>query len=167
MTKIIDALAIAGLVERARLARRRRANLNLHGANADPIQRFLNAAEPDTYARPHRHAPSRWELFLVLRGAADYLIFDDTGRVTERLSLAANGSLVEIPGACWHSVAVRRPGTLLFEVKPGPYDPRTDKEFAAWAPPEGHATAAGYQAWLAMAKVADRWSGAAGRDAPR
>ncbi len=29
--------------------------------------------------------------------------------------------------------------TVLFEVKPGPFDPKTDKEFAPWAPAEGSA----------------------------
>jgi cupin fold WbuC family metalloprotein len=159
MMKFIDSRAIAELLERARSARRRRANLNIHAGEADPIQRFLNAAEPDTYARPHRHAFSRWELFLVLRGAADYLIFDEAGRVTERVSLVADGSLVEIPGACWHSVAVRMPETLLLEVKPGPYDPRTDKEFASWAPPEGHEAAPACQAWLTSAAIGDKWPG--------
>jgi hypothetical protein len=31
---------------------------------------------------------------------------------------------------------VKAPDTLIFEVKQGPYDPKTDKDFAAWSPLE-------------------------------
>ncbi|MCZ7678049.1 MAG: hypothetical protein M5U28_04420 [Sandaracinaceae bacterium] len=31
---------------------------------------------------------------------------------------------------------------MIYEVKPGPWDPATDKEMAPWAPPEGDPRAA-------------------------
>ena len=31
---------------------------------------------------------------------------------------------------------IKRPDTVIFEIKIGPYDPTTDKNFALWAPEE-------------------------------
>lgn len=155
----LDSQAIDALVARARMAPRRRLNLNLHSALADPIQRFLNAGEPGSYIRPHRHAPQRWELFAVLRGRIDVLLFGDDGAVTKRCALeAGSGSLVEIPGGTWHSFAFLAPGTVAIEIKPGPYVAETDKVFASWAPAEEVPPAASCAAWLATARPGERWA---------
>jgi len=131
------------LHDAAARAERRRTNLDLHASADDPVQRFFNALEPGTYCRPHRHAPDRWELFLLLAGAAGVLVFGDDGRATHRLRLEPPScTAVEIPGAAWHTLVALAPRTLLFEVKPGPYDPASDKHFAPWAPPEGDVAAA-------------------------
>lgn len=126
------------LQARASTDPRRRANLNLHPALADPVQRFFNAVEPGTYVRPHRHARDRWELFLLLSGEAGLVFFDEGGTVAGSLLLGENlAAAVEIDPGPWHTLVALAPGTTLFEVKPGPYDPVTDKEFAPWSPPEG------------------------------
>lgn len=157
--KAIDRAIIEGLIEKARSTERRRLNLNLHDDLADPIQRFLNAGEPDTYTRPHRHGAGRWELFVALRGEADLVIFADDGAIASRTRLRAHDSdVVEIPGACWHSIVYQAPGTVLFELKPGPYVQSTDKEFAAWAPEEGGPAAKECANWLATGPVGSRWT---------
>jgi hypothetical protein len=46
---------------------------------------------------------------------------------------------VEIPARVWHSIIVLESNSVLFEVKDGPYEALTDKNFAQWAPPEGDA----------------------------
>ena len=84
----------------------------------------------------------------VLRGRVDALLFDDNGVVTQRYTMLP-GSGIEIPGATWHSFVFVETGTIALEVKPGPYDAQRDKEFAAWAPMEGDATAAACAEWIA------------------
>src|SRR5262249_51531888 len=149
------------LVARAQAAPRRRLNLNLHTDLADPIQRFLNAGDPGSYIRPHRHIAARWELFSVLRGGIDLLIFGEDGTVTSRASLRGDsGSVVEIPGATWHSFVFTAPGTVALEIKPGPYVAATDKEFAAWAPREEDPAAPQCRAWLERAQRGERWRAA-------
>lgn len=143
----------------ARESARQRRNLNLHPDLGDPVQRLCNAMEPGTYVRPHRHAgPDRWELFVVLRGAAAILRFDPDGRVSERVEIAADGPVygAEIPAGAWHSLAALAPGSVLFEIKPGPYTALTDKDFAAWAPPEGAAGTAEWVRWFEKAEPGDR-----------
>lgn len=154
----LDQSALDDLVARAQRSPRRRLNLNLHADLADPIQRFLNAGEPGSYIRPHRHVPQRWELFAVLRGGIDLMLFTDDGTVTQRRALRSGG-VVEIPGGTWHSFVFAAPGSVTLEIKPGPYVAQSDKEFAAWAPREEEEAAARCAEWLATAREGQRWSG--------
>ena len=39
--------------QKAKGSKRKRANYNFHKSYDECMQRFLNAVEPDTYARPH------------------------------------------------------------------------------------------------------------------
>jgi hypothetical protein len=66
--------------------------------------------------------------------------------MTGRVAMNADAPVVQIAAGAWHGLFVRDNGTLLFEVKPGPYRPN---EFADWAPPEGDAAVAPYLESLA------------------
>lgn len=139
--KIVDTQMLIALTGKASSSTRGRANLNLHPELSDPVQRFLNAIEPGSYVRPHRHRTpqEKWELFVVLSGAVVVLVLDEAGKVLERVELDAWGSnkAVEIPAGAWHALAATQPGTVLFEFKQGPYSALDDKDFAQWAPSEG------------------------------
>lgn len=159
--QLLDARMIDDLIVRARTSPRKRQNLNLHPRLDDPIQRLLNAGEPGTYVRPHRHRPTYWELVTVLRGRVDALLFDGSGTVvTQRLAMLP-GEGIEIPGGTWHSFVFVETGTVALEVKPGPYDAALDKEFVSWAPLENAAGAVDCAAWIAGAPVGTGWPGAA------
>jgi len=152
--KIIDRKSLDSASQAAIQSPRRRSNWNLHEKFDDPIQRLFNAIEPGTYIRPHRHGqPATWELFLVVRGSAVLLIFDDSGTVTERFLMAAGGPQmgVEIPPRAWHTMASLEPGTVFFEVKQGPYVPPQQENVASWAPSEGDARTAEFEAWFRSA----------------
>jgi cupin fold WbuC family metalloprotein len=155
--KRVDRRLLEELTGRAVSSPRRRANHNLHESLSDPVQRFLNALEPGTYARPHRHGQGRWELFAVLSGAVAVLLFDELGRVRERVEISPCGPtiVVEVPAGDWHTVASLAPGTVLFELKPGPYAATTDKDFAAWAPAEGSGEVERIEAWFRTAQTGD------------
>lgn len=144
--KRVDTRLLAELSARALDHPRRRTNNNLHGALDEPVQRLLNALAPGTFVRPHRHAGerARWELMIALSGRLAVLCFDDAGRVSERVELDADGALraVEVPAGTWHGLAVLAPGSVILEVKPGPYVPAVAGDFAAWAPADGEAAAA-------------------------
>ena len=157
--KRLTADILAALRAEAATNPRRRKNFNLHASPDDPIQRLCNAFEPGTYVRPHRHAAGGvWELFLVLGGRAAVLIFDDHGTVTARTELRSGGEVqvVELPPGVWHSLVSLAPNTVLFEVKPGPYRPTGENDFAAWAPPEGASGADAFVEWMARAAVGAR-----------
>jgi cupin fold WbuC family metalloprotein len=137
---------------------RLRAQHEFHESFHDPIQRFLNAVEPGSYVRPHRHSGSdRWEWFQAVMGAAAILIFDGTGKVHDRVEVRAAGPVygAEIPPGAWHTLVSLARATVLFEFKPGPYEPLTDKDFAGWAPPEGDASCPRFVSWYETAAVGD------------
>ncbi len=131
---------------------RRRINHNFHPTLASNPHRFLNVMLRDTYVRPHRHLdPPKCEAFLVLRGELDILLFDDAGAITARHRIGDAPELptgIDLSPGVWHSLVVRSPHAVIYEVKPGPYDPATDKDFAAWAPAEGDPGAEAYLAGL-------------------
>ena len=154
--KIIDKHLLQALSAEAGTSTRLRRNFNLHPTLDDPVQRFCNAMEPGTYVRPHRHREAdKWELFLALSGAVAVLVFDDVGRVADRIELSSTGPIfgVEIPEDTWHTLASLESGTVVFECKRGPYRPLTDKEFAGWAPPEGDRQATAFAEWFREARV--------------
>ena len=157
--KIISDKQLHHLSREAAASPRLRKNLNLHPLLEDPIQRLFNAMEPGTYVRPHRHPRADgWELMLCARGAFSILIFDEHGTVLERVDLSAAGgpAAVEIPGRTWHAVVALAPETVMFEVKPGPYTPQQDKDFAAWAPREGEPAAETFVTWYESARSGER-----------
>jgi cupin fold WbuC family metalloprotein len=158
--KTVTVETIDALVTRAATLPRLRANLNLHDSPSDPINRFLNVGVAGTYVRPHRHVAGRWEMFVVLRGRLDILTFAEDGSVADRLALTpGERPIVEIPGGIWHTIISTAPGSAALEIKPGPYDPATDKVFAGWAPDEGAEHAGACLRWLETAAVGERWPG--------
>ena len=69
------------VVKEARASERRRMNFNFHQLE-DPANRMLNAIEPESYIRPHRHLePPRDEAFFVMRGKGVVVLFNDDGSV--------------------------------------------------------------------------------------
>jgi len=132
---------------------RRRKNRNFHEMS-DPVHRLLNAVEPGTYIRPHRHLEAaKAETALVVSGAVGVLVFDDAGTVVEKRRLTGAGANigVEMPPGVWHTFVSLEPGSVFFETKAGPYTPLKPEEMAPWAPAEGSPEAAALEeTWRAM-----------------
>jgi cupin fold WbuC family metalloprotein len=87
-------------------------------------------------------------------GSAAVLTFEPNGKVLEKIVLSQCGPnvAIEIPGSTWLTIASLQPGTVLFEIKKGPYQPVTDKDFAAWAPAEGERAAERFVQWFVSAE---------------
>ncbi|MDZ7742031.1 MAG: WbuC family cupin fold metalloprotein [Bacteroidota bacterium] len=136
----IDEKFVGDISFQARKSGRRRMNYNFHKFPEDPLQRMLNALEPDTYIQPHKHeSPHKREAFFVLRGRIAVVEFDDDGRVTDHIILDPGEGRygAEVAACTWHVIISLEPGSVAYEVKDGPYDPENDKVFAPWAPAEG------------------------------
>lgn len=114
---------------------RLRMNYNFHATMDAPIHRLLNALEPGTYLPPHRHVDKE-ETYLVLRGSLMAFFYDEAGNITERACLnPLEGKYgLEIPPCTWHSIVVLESGTVIFEIKKGPYQPLPLEDLAPWAP---------------------------------
>jgi cupin fold WbuC family metalloprotein len=155
--KLINTTTINELLNRAAASARRRSNYNIHESAQDPIQRYLVAAKRDSYFRPHRHR-STSELAFVLRGRFDLIVFDDAGRVTDRISLGCELETMgfEMPPDVWHSWIPMIDDSIFLEVKEGPYDPASAVEFAEWSPREGDDRVADFLSNMRGLVVGDR-----------
>lgn len=143
--KLITPELFDSVADRAAESPRRRMNYNFHESASENPHRFLNVLLRGTYVRPHRHsAPPKSETFIVLEGMVEAILFDDQGAVTARHVLGAEGPGgkvwgIDLPPGVWHTVLALSERAVCFEVKPGPWEPASDKEFASWAPAEGAA----------------------------
>ena len=144
---IIDNKIIQKAIKSSRISPRKRIILPLHKLPSDNLHRMLNALQPLSYIQPHRHFdPPKAESIVVLKGAILYIVFNNTGNIENVFKLSANSFNIGIdtePGI-YHTFFATVEDTVLFEVKPGPYEQSSDKDFASWAPTEDSANVAEY-----------------------
>lgn len=126
------------VTDEAKKSPRLRMNYNFHPELSDPVQRLLNAIEPGTYIRPHKHF-TREESFVILRGTALAVVFDDAGTIKEFTILAKESGVlgVEFEADTFHMLIALQSGTVVYEVKEGPFIPHSAEGQAKWAPAEG------------------------------
>jgi cupin fold WbuC family metalloprotein len=156
---IIDREFMDRLSAQAKASERKRAHFNLHESLDEDIHRLCMGAEPGTFIRPHRHlAGDKWELFTILRGKIVVLIFDDEGKVLNRVEMTAGGDtcVIEIPATSWHAFASMQSGSIVMEVKRGPYARPVEEDWMQRAPAEGEAGAGELQEWYQSAQVGDK-----------
>lgn len=135
MMNLITEELLDAVTAQAKENSRLRMNYNFHATMDAPIHRLLNALEPGTYLPPHRHRDKE-ETYLVLRGSLLAFFFDEEGKVTEKMRLdPSEGKYgLEIPPCTWHSIIALESGTVIFEIKKGPYQPLLPEDLASWAP---------------------------------
>jgi cupin fold WbuC family metalloprotein len=151
----LDSAFLNDLVDRAAISPRLRQHANLHASYSEPCQRLFNAIGVDSYIRPHRHqADPKTETLLAVRGRLTLVLFDEQGCVIQAVDFGAAphqpgcDAGVELTPGVWHTVLAEEPGSILFEVKAGPFNAQCAKEWAPWAPAEGTAEVATYMAEL-------------------
>lgn len=133
--KLITEELLDAVTSQAKENPRLRMNYNFHAEMDAPIHRLLNALEPGTYLPPHRHRDKE-ETYLVLRGSLLAFFYDEAGDVTEKVLLnPSEGKYgLEIPPCTWHSIVALESGTVIFEIKKGPYSSLSPEDLASWAP---------------------------------
>ena len=99
----------------------------------DQSQRMLNAIEPGSPLPIHRHRKSS-ETVVCLRGRLVEEFYDELERrCTEAIELSPGGPVValNIPIGQWHTVRALESGTVIMEVKDGPYEPTGEEDILA------------------------------------
>jgi cupin fold WbuC family metalloprotein len=137
MIKITKDL-IDNVIGQARTSPRLRMNYNFHPELSDPVQRLLNALEPWTYIRPHKHT-TKEESFVLLRGTILAVSFNDDGTIRDHAILSATTGIqgIEFEENTFHMLTSLETGSAVFEIKEGPFVPHTEGSSAPWAPKEG------------------------------
>ena len=121
------------LTEEAKASPRLRMNMDLRNGEDDQSQRMLNAIEPGSPLPIHRHQKTS-ETVVCLRGKLVWEFYDELERVcTEAIELTPNGSVValNIPKGQWHTVKALESGSVILEVKDGPYEPQGAEDILA------------------------------------
>ena len=147
MMKIVTRELLARVVEEAKKSPRLRKNFNIHPSDESRCHRLLNAIEPASYIRPHRHLdPEKDEAFILMSGRLGIILFDSEGEVLEIVILSQeNGNLAaDIPHGIYHTAVSLQSGTVFYEAKAGPYVPLTELEAAPWAPVDTDPAAPSY-----------------------
>lgn len=108
----------------AKASSRLRMNFNLHDSLDAKAQRLLNALEPETVLPVHRHSHTA-ETYIVLRGSIRVIFYNDAKLLTAEFLIDPKEKEygIHIPAGQWHTLEVLESGTVIFEVKDGPYAP--------------------------------------------
>ena len=131
----VDRATIQFLKDKARDNERQRIRLCAHQDVQHPLHEMLIVHAHETYVRPHKHL--RCESFHVIEGAADVVLFDDAGQMSDviRLGDYASGHTFyyRLREPLFHTVIVRSEIVVFHETKQGPFVP-SETTFASWAP---------------------------------
>lgn len=122
---LIDKQLLDELTEKAKVNPRFRMNYDLRDSSEDESQRMLNAIEPGTVIPVHRH-PRTSEDVAILRGKAEFILYNDEGREISRCLLIPGGDVpaVHIPMGQYHTCRSLESGTVIMEFKNTKYDPQ-------------------------------------------
>ena len=125
--QLINDILLDEVSEKAVQSSRLRMNYNLHDSLEAKAQRLLNALEPGTQLPVHRHSHTA-ETYILLRGRINVLFYNEDKQVQEKQELAVGSGDhgVHIPAGQWHTLEVLEGGTVIFEVKDGPYTHLTE-----------------------------------------
>ena len=113
--KVITRELLAEVSAAARQNPRRRQNRNIHPSDESRCHRLLNAIEPGSYIRPHRHLdPEKDEAFILMSGKLGVVTFADDGLVAGMVLLSQDsGNLaVDIPHGVYHAAISLESGTV-------------------------------------------------------
>ncbi len=120
--KIIDEQLIDKVVEKAKKSPRLRMNYNFHQSLNDKCHRFLNALEIGTQIPVHHHV-TKDETFIILKGKVRVNTYNDNGEIIDSIVLSSESGRygVDIPKNTWHGLECLESGSVIFEVKEGPF----------------------------------------------
>lgn len=127
---VITQAILDGLTRQAQNSPRLRMNLDLRNSEEDGSQRMLNAIEPGSPERIHRHQHTS-ETVVCLRGRVVEEFFDELERIcTDSIELTPNGPnvAVNVPAGQWHSIHAVESGSVVLTVKDGKYEPLSNAD---------------------------------------
>lgn len=130
MTDKITQGLLDNLTAQAKVSPRLRMNYDLRNSDADQSQRMLNAIEPGSPLPIHRHRETS-ETVVCLRGRLIWEYYDNLERIcTETIELSPNGPVValNVPAGQWHTVRALESGSVILEMKAGPYEPTSPED---------------------------------------
>jgi cupin fold WbuC family metalloprotein len=122
--EIINQELLNQTTQGAKESPRLRMNHNFHKSLDSKAQRLLNALEPGTVLPIHRHQHTS-ETYILIRGSLKLLLYSENRELISVTEINPKNGVygVDIPAGQWHTIEVLESGTVIFEVKEGPYKP--------------------------------------------
>lgn len=127
---VITQAILDQLTEQAKASPRLRMNYDLRNSEDDGSQRMLNAIEPGSPERIHRHQHTS-ETVVCIRGRVVEEFYDELERIcTDSIVLTPNGPnvAVNIPAGQWHSIRAVESGSVVLSCKDGRYEPMSEAD---------------------------------------
>ena len=141
------------LSEKGSLSSRGRQHHNIHESYKNSVQRVFNAIGIDSYIQPHRHSlDNKTETLIAISGCFVLILFSKSGAITEIVPFSSEkydfvdsvSCCVEVDPGAWHTVVGMTPGSVLLEIKAGPFSEHGAKEYAKWSQGEGSSESINY-----------------------
>ena len=125
----LDKDLLDSITQKAKESPRLRMNHNLHDSLDSKVQRLFNALEPGTVLPIHRHQNTD-ETYIIVRGKIEVIFYNDDKRIIDRFVISQEEGTfgVHIPKGTWHTLEVLESGSVIFEVKEGPYQPISEND---------------------------------------
>lgn len=118
------------------LTRRKRIRILMHPDTNHQLHEMLVVYTSATYVRPNLHV-GKDESLHILEGDADFVFFDEHGKVVKLVELSATNPskefFIRVPQGIFHTVIMRSDMLVIHEATPGPFVP-TETLWAPWAP---------------------------------
>lgn len=125
----LDKELLDSITQKAKESPRLRMNHNLHDSLDSKVQRLFNALEPGTVLPIHRHQNTD-ETYILIRGKIEVIFYDNKKNITDRFIVCQEDGIfgIHIPKNTWHTLEVLESGSVIFEVKEGPYQPISEND---------------------------------------
>ena len=123
------------VAEKAKASPRLRMNYDLRTQAFETIewhdesQRMLNVLMPETVIPVHRHNETS-ETVICIRGAVEEVFFSPDGKEIEHyvLRYGSDCCAIQVPRGMYHTCRCLEPGSVIFEAKDRPYDPKSTED---------------------------------------
>lgn len=127
---VINQSLLNQLTEQAKASPRLRMNYDLRDSEDDSSQRMLNAIEPGSPERIHRHQHTS-ETVVCIRGRVVEEFYDELERIcTDSIVLTPKGPnvAINIPAGQWHSIRAVESDSVVLSCKDGKYEPMSEAD---------------------------------------
>lgn len=127
---------VAFLKERLSQTGIKRIRVCAHKNTEDALQEMIIAFAKGSYIRPSKHL-NKEESIHVLEGTANFIFFDDQGKITHVIPVGDPSSgfqeYLRTPTDTYHTVLITSDHFVVQETTQGPFH-RADTVFAQWGP---------------------------------
>lgn len=117
---------------------RKRVRLCAHKDIENTLHEMFVVYMSMTYVKPNKHI-GKDESLHILEGEADFIFFDEAGKITAVIPLGDYNSgrqfYIRVPSFVYHTIIMKSEMLVIHEVTPGPFR-REDTVWAPWAPQE-------------------------------